>query len=288
MTLFDRIWQLKVAFNNKPPKIYQKLSQEDIGLHITFKTEMAIAGTSPSGDITITGLPLADLEFLATNYKPESGQLQDSQVELQAGYDKILSIILFGNVYQTTPNFTSPDYSINLKVMNGLLENQMNAFATVSMKGRVTLRDILANVAKQLSKSLEIDASISNRAFSDFAFQGSPMELIDNLKSYYPDIQITPDNKALKVTSTKSPKKPKYKITPSSGLIGTPIPTPQGCEIKTLLLCNLAIGDFIELESHKLHRLDGVYQIIKLSHQGSSRDSSYYSNLTLLNKSFMA
>lgn len=283
MDFFNRIWQLNIQFHNGQGKVYHKLTSKDTSLAISFSCESAVNTVPPSGEITISNITTDDLTYLATNYYPESGQLRPSQVELQAGYDTSLSIILFGNIHQTVPNFSTPDYSINLKIINGLQENQLNAFSSVSLKGSTTLRDILGNLATKNKLTLDIDSKITNRTLVDYSFQGSLHEQITSLRSYYHDLELYIQNSKLIARAKGSPQPVKYKLTSETGLLGFPQPTPQGCQITTYLLSNLYAGDFIELETKRIPQLNGVYKVQKISHRGSSRAEEWKSSLVCVN-----
>lgn len=280
MNFFNRCWQFKIKIENQPAKIYQKLSPTDTELKINFKCEAVQNANAPSGALTIMGLPLKDITYLATNYHPGSGKLKTAEVELQAGYDGNLSILVIGNVYQVTPDFTTADYSISMKVINGLQSNQMNAFASVSLRGNATLRDILANLASKNDLVLEIDPAISNRTLYDYSFQGLPSVQLDNLRASFKDIDINIQGKKLIVKSKETPSVVKYKLTSKSGLLHNPVPSPVGCNLTTYLLPTLHVGDIIELDTIKLYQLNGLYKIIKLSHSGDSRGNEWFSNLT--------
>lgn len=279
MLLFNRIWQLNLLFVNGQAKVYRKLSNADTSLAISFSCESEINTVPPSGVVTISNLNLDDLNYLATNFYPESGELRKSQVELQAGYGDNLSIILFGNIHQSTPNYSTPDYSITLKVINGLEQNQANAFASFSMKGSTTLRDILGNLATTNNLSLDIDPKLTNRTLLDYSFQGSLHDALESLRSYYRDLELYIQNTALVARAKGTHQPVKYKLTSETGLLGIPQPTPIGCQVTTYLLSNLYAGDFIELESKRIPQLNAVYKVRKITHRGTSRGEEWKSRL---------
>lgn len=279
MNFFNRCWQFKIQIEDQPPKIYQRISQDTAGLHITFQSEAVLNSIPPSGTITITGLPLSDITYLATSFIPDSGMLKKASVELQAGYDGNLSVVVIGNVCQATPNFTTSDYSIQLKIINGLQLNQLNAFASVSLKGNATLRDILANIASKNNLVLDLDPSLNNRVLYDYSYQGSPFKQLASLRTYYNDLELDIQGNKLIARHKKSTRPVRYKLTSKSGLLGDPAPSPIGCNITTYLLPNLQVGDIIELETKKLYQLNGFYKINKITHKGESRGTQWQSEM---------
>lgn len=281
MTFFDRCWQLKIQLHNGRTHVYQKLTREDVGLAVSFRCDAKVNGVPPSGDLTITGLPDDTISYLGTNYEAGSGALKPSFVEFSAGYDGNLSLLIVGNIYQSNMNYTQPDHSINLKIMTCLEGNQENVYASVSLGGNTTLRDVVANLCNKLKLSLDMDKTLTNVVIGDYSYQGSPMKQLQQLRGQHPDIDFTVGKNKLMVyyKATKAPQV-KYKLTSTSGLLGTPQPTPQGIIINTYLLSNLYVHDFIELEARHLPQMNGVYKITGISHQGDSRGNTWKSQLT--------
>lgn len=284
MNLFNRCWQLKIQLPNQRAKIYQKLTQDDVGFAIDFKVEDRVNSVAAHGSLTITGLLKDDVDYLATNYyagSVKAGQEKEAaKVELSAGYEGSLSLILYGNIYETVPVYSNTaDYSISMKVMNGNAANAISAFSSTSIKGRATLRDIFAGIAHKLGFTLELDPGLTNRVLVDYSFQGSASQQLDSLEKMFGDLLISRQNNNLKVSRRDTQPKVKYKLTAETGLLGVPQPTSEGVQLTTYLLPNLSSQDGVEVESHILPQLNGVYRIRAISHQGSTRGNTWQSTL---------
>lgn len=283
MTFFNRCWQLKIQFETHKAKIYQQLSNTETGFKIEFKTQAGINTTATAGELTVTGLLSEDIAYLATNYMPDSGMLRPSLVEFSAGYEDSLALVLYGNIIETTPIYTgTSDYGIRMRIVNGVQHNQMNVYSSVAFKGRVTLRDIFANIANKLNMVLDCDGAIATRALDNYSFQGSPREQLRSLRQAYKDLEIVDRHNVLRIQSKHTHAQVRYTLSADTGLLGVPTPTPMGVQISTYLLPNLYSGDFFKLESTRLPQLAGTYKIVTVAHEGSTRGDRWQTNITAL------
>lgn len=282
MALFKRCFRLKITMGAMV-KIYQELSADDESIKIDFDTSACINGNFSNGNITITGLTKSDMQFLSTNYNPQTLQLKDSKIELEAGYSGNLALILSGNVIEAEPNFTSPDQQIRLKVMSGAENNLKTGFTLKdSISKNATFKDICGKVASNNGLSLVFDNKIPNKVIGDFVFQGTPFQQIQKLREYMPlAVTISVSNKQLIVASQNAKGAKKIILDNTTGLLGTPKPTSMGCEVRMLLNPALNINDFVEIKSQKLHSLNQLYYILEMKHKGSNRADTWETNLTL-------
>lgn len=282
MALFKRCYKLTLTINGKT-KIYQELETSDKSLKIEFETSASVNGAFSNGTITIFGLRQEDLAFLSTNYNPQSLQLKDSFVELEAGYPNNMAIILNGNIYESEPNFTSADQSIRFKVMSGVQNNlKKGASVADNLSKNATFRDICAKVAKNNDLGLRYDSTIPNKVIGDYVFQGTPFQQIMKLRELMPlSVNIAINNKNLEVTSASANGAKKMLVSSDSGMIGTPKPTSNGCIVTILLNPTLSINIFIEIQSKKIPQLNSLYRIIEIKHRGGNRSDNWQTELTL-------
>lgn len=268
-------------------KVYQELSDDDISLKIDFDTQVSLGGNFSNGNITITGLNKNDMQFLSTNYNPQTLQLKDSYIELEAGYSNNLALILCGNVIESEPNFTSADQSIRLKIMSGIQNNlQKGATLKDSISKNATFKDICAKVASNNNLSLQFDSKIPNKVIGDYVFQGTPFQQIQKLRDYMPyDVNISVNNKSLIVSSVNASGARKMVLSNKTGLLGTPKPTPLGCEARMLLNPSIKISDFVEIQSAKIPSLNQLYSIMEAKHRGSNRGDTW-ETILMLKKAF--
>lgn len=277
MAIFGRSWRLSIQINDTL-KTYQEIDKSDESLKIDFSVKSALDGEFTNGDLTISGLKLSDTAFLGTNYDNKTGELRQSELKLEAGYPNATAEILLGNIIEATPNFNSPNNEINLKIKSGGFNN-IDFSVCDSFNGATNFKTICEKVAQNNKVALEFKTS-ENPIIQDYSFKGTPFQQIENLRKYVKSNIFLQNAKLCVFSENQSP----YTITKidyKSGLIGSPKPNPQGCEITCLLNPNLQVGQFIELETLKIPQLNGNYRIIELTHFGSNRGADWFSNLVL-------
>lgn len=282
MNLFNRCWEVKITYDKKT-RIYTHYDASKRGLQMEFKSESSVNGTPSNGDLTIHGLPMQDIAYLSTNYVPGTGALKPSEIEVQAGYDNTLHLVLIGNVMESTPDFDSSNPNVKFKIMSGLAKNQSSLYSQISLATNASFKDICANIAKTNNFVFKYDYKIPNKILRDYSFQGSVYQQIDELRTYYKDIDIFIDKNTLYVKSKKIKGKTlRYVISGDSGMIKSPKPTPMGCEVTTYLMPQLYPGEFINMMSKKVPQLNGTYRIQTIKHSGSSNGNDWKTQLILI------
>lgn len=285
MALLNRSWRLSLEINGVA-KTYQELENNSTSLKIDFEVDSSINGAFSNGIITIYGLSNDDVAFLSTNYNPQNGQLYSSKVSLEVGYSGNVSLILYGNISEAEPDFTTPDTRLRIKVMSNLEHNLQDNKVKDSISKTATFKKICELTAKNNNLSLEYDSSIPDKNIGDYSFFGTPFQQIENLRQYQPNnVSIFVQNKKLIVSLIKANSAKKMLLDNQSGMIGSPKPTPFGVEVTSLLNPSLIASDFIELNSIKLPRLNGLYKIISISHKGGNRSETWLSQM-MLRKAF--
>ena len=277
MAIFKRAWRLSVQIGDTL-KTYQEIATGDESLKIDFKVKSALDGDFSEGDITISGLKITDTAFLGTNYDNKSGKLRESVLKLEAGYPNATAEILQGTIIEATPNFNSPNNEINLKVKSGAFNN-IDFSVCDSFNGAMNFKTICEKVAQNNKVALNFKTD-ENPIIYDYSFKGTPFQQIENLRKYVKS-SVYLENAKLCVLSENQSSETKIKIDYKSGLIGSPKPSPLGCEIVCLLNPSLRVGQYVELETKKISQLNGDYRIIELVHSGSNRGADWTSNLTL-------
>lgn len=280
MPLFKRCYKLSIDIGSIR-KTYQELSGDDVSLKIDFDVDMSANGNFNKGNITIIGLPQNDIALISTN-RNKDGTLKPSKLSLEVGYPNILGQILQGNIIEAEANFTAPDQSIKLGVMSAYESGQSQT--TASLAKNATFKDIAQAVASANNLTLKYDSSIPNKVIGDYSFRGTPFQQVQRLREYMPnDVDIAIKNDTLEVKNKKAPAgAKKIKIDSSSGLIGDPAPTLQGCNIRTLLNPAISVNDYVELKSARIPQLNGIYRILELKHRGTNRGDLWESALVTI------
>lgn len=277
MLAFNRSVELRIQINNTT-RVF-KTNTSGVNLSIDFNVTQSIRGVGGTGDLRISGLPVSDIAFLSTNYEPSTGALKQSAVSLSVGYAGNNANILTGNIVQAVPDLDNAENTISLQVQqNGLI----NLGEPVSYSAKnVSLYDIASNIAK--NNNLNLDFKLSDSTKTDYAFFGSPQQQIEQFRQSYPDIDIFINGSKLIVRKASSTGSATYNVSNSSGMIGSPKPTPLGCEVRVLLNPYMQVGQYIKLKSAKLSQMDGTYTIQSVVHTGSTRADSWESKIVCRN-----
>lgn len=279
--VYKRTWRLSIQIRNVL-KTFQEITGEDTSLKIDFNVKTAAGGIFTEGNITISGLPTADMAFLSTNFNPQTGYVRGSRVTLEVGYNGNLTKILSGNIIQAEPNFQSPNQELSLKVNSGAFNN-LNTRVSDSYANGATLKSVAEKVAKNNEVVLEFGKGVANPQLRDYSFKGTPFQQIENLRKYT-GADITLENEKLSIIAKDEGVGRKIKLDETSGLIGTPKPTYTGAEVTCLLNPALRVGQYIALKSKKIPQINGDYRVIELTHKGSNRGKTWESAIVATNR----
>ncbi|HFJ2313380.1 TPA: hypothetical protein ACGTOP_001924 [Campylobacter coli] len=282
MAVFKRAWRLQIQIGDKI-KTYQELNYDDTSLKIEFDVTNGIYGVFASGNITIYNLNLDDMQYLASCTNPY-GRFKRNKISLEAGYVNSLGVILSGNIIEADADFTSPDNRITFKITGSIGNNLTNNSIQTSLNGAVDFKTICNECAKKNGLKLKYDNKLKKRFLQDFSFLGTPFQMIEQLRSYFDDLNIFIDetgsllNVLLKEDGEEINKQVLSKDT---GLIGKPKPTMLGVNVVSMLNINLRAGGHVKLKNERLTQFDGVYRIQELKHRGSNMSDDWISELTM-------
>lgn len=234
-------------------------------------------------------------------------QKEFSRVILQAGYEQNFGVVFQGNIKQvirgrenSTDTFIDiiagdGDLSYNFAIVNttiaaggGQAEQVNAAVGAMTQTGGTTAGNIGDMPSSKLPRGkvmygmardyLRQTAETTNKTWS---IQDGKVQFVP-VTSYLPGEAVV--------------------LTSKTGMIGTPQQTNEGINVKCLLNPKLKIGGRVQLDNDTVARLkidlskpnnpanipapitsDGVYYILVIEHQGDTRGTEWYSNLTCLN-----
>lgn len=283
MEIFKRSFRLKVQIGSNL-KVYQELGFTDQSLKIEFDITMGVAGSFANGNITIYGLTDKDMEYLCSCYDASRGIFRNNFISLEVGYIDKLGLILRGNILEIDPNFNTLGNSISLRVMAGIGNNLANNNISTSLANKVDFKTICNDCAKNNGMSLKFDSKIAKRFLTDYSFNGTPFQQIENLRKYYDDIDIFIDGlkNVLNVLKKEGGEViNKSELSNKTGLIAKPKPTTQGLQVISLLNTNFYAGGQIILKNEHLKSFDGKYRVWSVQHIGSNFGDNWISQLIL-------
>lgn len=283
MEIFKRSFRLKIQIGDTL-KVYQELGFTDQSLRIEFDVTMGVSGSFANGNITVYGLTNKDMEYLVSCYNPIRGIFKRNFVSLEVGYIDKLGLILKGNILDIDPNFNVLGNSITLRVMAGIGNNLSNNNISTSLANKVDFKAVCDDCAKNNGMVLKYDKNLPRRSITDYGFNGTPFQQIENLRKYYQDTDIFIDGVKNVMNVLKKEGGEvinRSELSNKTGLIGKPKPTAQGLQVNSLLNTNFYAGGTIRLKNEYLKSFDGTYRIWEVKHTGSNYGDTWFSQLIL-------
>lgn len=282
MALFRRSWRLSLQVENSV-KTYQEVNAGDISLKIDFDITSK-TGSFSDGSVTIYNLTKNDMFFLASSAQTGVGGIfKQNKLQLECGYNGNLAIILSGNIYEVSCDFTSADKKITLKARGNIAQNFKGDLA-FSLKGSVDLKDICTELAQKLDLILDYDSAIKPRNASGYSFLGRGANMLNELRAMYSDLNffITEDGATLKVQPKENATiKGEIALSENTGLVGIPTPTQYGLQAISLLNPALKVGGWVKLESTQIAQYNGIWYIYEVKNKGTNQGNEWLSVLSL-------
>lgn len=283
MEVFKRAFRLSVEVAGKL-KTYEEVKDTDESLKIEFNVTNCVYGVFAQGQISITGLNFDDMQYLATSFNPATRRFKRNAIILEAGYNDNISNIIKGNIIEVSANFSAVDPTIRLKVQGGIANNLAKNNIKTSLNGNVDFKAICNECAKNNGLTLHYDSNIKTRSLTDFSFNGTPFQMVERLRSYYPDLNIFigEDGNTMNVLMRENGEQINtYELSCDTGLKARPTPTMLGCKVQSVLNTNFRAGGFVNLKNSNLENFDGIYRITELKHMGCNKSEAWDTHLTL-------
>lgn len=273
-----RYLKLYLQINNKNTNNFRLL---DIKAKINFNTTATVSGAVGEANIDIIGLSRNEMLYLATSTSPWNKKIIQNKIIIDAGYEDKHGIIFEGNIINATPDVSVPNYKISLKAIS-FFQNSLNNIQDYTYDGDVNIITILNDIASGLK--LPLINSLNNiYIISNYHFKGSVIDNMRNLSKLYKlDVYIY--NNRLIVKESGSPIKniSVVEISSKTGMLGSPIPTDKGCDVKFIMNSQLTTGQKVLLKSLKFPNLDSYYIIMTLAYEGDTYGNNWITNLTLI------
>lgn len=266
----------------------QFLEKELYGLNIRFKVSIYTqAGMPADAHIEVYNLNRKDLSFLsviARTFKDKNYLFR-----LYGGYDGEEKLLFSGRALRAIPG-GYPDVILSIEGMSNIEWWGENV---ETKKDKVKIIDIIDWAASQIGYTVNVDDSLRannvylNKTKENFSFTGSPMELLEECQEMLGGISSDPQTVFMSVYNQQvniwSPSVPngnrKLIINKKTGMIGLPVPTETGCQVKILMNTGIKTGDLVEVTSERIDVINGDYYVISITHEGEVRGNNWYTTL---------
>ena len=259
------------------------------GVNIRFSCETTSTyGIVSSGTIDVYNLNRNDTEFLTTS---TSFWLNRQRlVQLYAGYDDDVRMLMSGQILEAPPS-GYPDMSLHIRLYGNakwssevidIKKSDLKIVDLIDYVGRVT------GYAVNMPDWLRRNNMWLNKKLDEYSYTGTPMDLLNKIQDMVGGYNPNEDSFVVGVQNgeiivgspSKSEENNVLLVSKETGMIGLPMPTYNGIDVKMLLNPDVKVNDVIKLESERVGMCNGYYYVIKIRHEGELRSNQFYTTLT--------
>lgn len=227
------------------------------------------------------------------------------KVRLSAGYEELNGVIFEGVVNNVTVEKESTDIITTFFCASDLAALSNDVSDTLN---GVNVTDYLTNLCKK--NNISLDMKRVDKSITEYTIDGSVANTISRICSLF-GLSYSIDNGVVRIISNDVSQEDVKEdeiivVTPTTGLIGNPNITEEGCNIKTLLDCRYHVNGFYRLEapfaSYNLnnltlrpeavlggelntlarideHTYNGTYMILSMQINGDTRGNAWYTSI---------
>lgn len=200
-------------------------------------------------------------------------------VILEAGYQDLSNVIYIGDVVDNGIRHTrqGPDRITTIECGSGA-NSLANVKIVDTFDPNITIKDAFTKIAASLGESVgDIVDLLTDKLNNGLTVTGSAKDALDKLAQTsgvdwsIQDGKIVAINKNRAINSEAAAPL----VSPGSGLIGSPTRTDKGVNFRSLMNGAIHIGTLIKIESELIN---GFYKVEKLTHEGDTRDTPWYTS----------
>lgn len=227
------------------------------------------------------------------------------KVRLDAGYEDLHKVIFEGVVNNVTVEKEATDIITTLYCSSDLTGLANDVSDTLN---GVNITDYLSNLCKK--NGIRLEMKRIDKSITEYSVDGSVAQTIARICSLF-GLSYSVDNGMIRIISDDIASNDVREdeiivITPTTGMLGNPEITEEGCNIKTLLDCRYHVNGYYRLEApfatYNLNNLtvrpeavlggelnatafidkktyNGVYMILSMQFKGDTRGNAWYSQL---------
>lgn len=262
------------------------LSKLDANYKISFTTSETVSGAVNETNIEISGLTNETMLHLSTSFTEWIEESIRNEIILDAGYDSLHGVIFDGDIYEAIPNLDQADYSIKLKCMS-YYDKMNNDQYSFSFQGSIPATQIAQEFAAKLGFGFFAD--VENEVYVE-NYNYINKNIIQHLRNLANisglDVYISQNMVFIKTRGRPLTRYPILKLG-YMDFIGSPEPTPLGCNVRIRLNPSIATGQRVLVKSLKFPTLESVgYVVQSFSHSGDTKGSKWQTNVTLIREDF--
>lgn len=237
------------------------------GLRVRFEIEKTIEKFVNKATITVYNLT-RDSRALC--------ERKDLVLILSAGYGSMLEDIFSGDIARPISKLEGSDFITSFEVGDGE-KAYKEAKVDVTFKEGTSLKDMFVDVAKTFGQQIkDLSALPADKLLNGFVASGNSRNVMDDLTRKH-NLEWSIQDGALQVTGRgKSTSEEAVYLSPSTGLVGSPIKKDEGYEFTSLLQPKIKPGRKLVVESPTIN---GIFRVERVVHKGDTHDKDWFSIL---------
>lgn len=278
---FNRQYRVRIGKDRSTGKEIGAINS-DTGraLRCRFSVEIGESVSSNTGKINLWNLSKETLQLL---------EKEDCLIELSAGYDDDIPVIMSGTITCCSTSSDSADHETTIEFADSFTSAR-DGTVSLSYSGSVSGQRIIEDCASKIGCGVRYSKSVQFSEFKNFAFVGKGKSLVEKICKK-DGFRWSIQNGVIQICAVDEPiTNAAYLISPDTGLIGSPVPffnssqssdknsskssknttkrkSKKGLEITYLMNGHIHIDDYIRLESNSY---SGNYRMSKIAFSGDT------------------
>ena len=257
-------------------------------LHISFSIEKSSSESANTAKVELWNLSPDNLKVL---------DMKDCVIELQAGYDGNIALVLIGNVVTVTTSMDGADRLTEIEVVDGRVALR-DTYVSISYSGKVNSKDVFDYIANQMGVSVVYSKESQFKILPNgFSFVGPAKNALKKLCKIC-NLSWSVQNSVLQIRKPNEPITTKgYLLSSDTGLLDVPKritisaesddskggdsakKSQIGYEVRYLLNGAIGVNDYVQLESQEVR---GYFRVYKLTIDGDNMEGDWICTAQLL------
>ena len=253
-------------------------SASETALHVSFNIEKSDEASPNDAIVQIWNLSDNNLKIL---------EGEDCIVELRAGYDDNIALVLVGAITSAITVRENADRMTELTVVDGHIQLR-DAYITLSLNGKIDTKELYQKIATEMGMSVVFAKDLTFKSMPNgFSYVGKARDALHKVANYCGH-SWTIQNQVIQITLPgRAATSSGYLLSSETGLIdipkriaiGTGTPTQYGWEVQYFLNGAIGIGDTVRLQSSTAN---GYFLVKKITIDGDNFDGDWICTAELI------
>jgi hypothetical protein len=260
------------------------------GLRIVFEIEKSAIGYPSKAKVLIYNLSNSSRQRIRTEF---------DRITLEAGYEDDFGVIFQGEIFNVFNRREQPEYVTEIYASDGGF-NYRESYTSRSYGAGVTVARIVSDLRTDMNLDVgQINADLTAQKIYGWSFTGDTTLAMNQLAESHSftwfiqagKLYVTGDDESVNLASA-------FEITAESGMIGSPVLTERGINVKTLLNWQLIPNEEIKVvalsQANNFAYLninsnipgvypqtqgEGTYIARRFVHRGDTRGNDWYTDI---------